>query len=308
MSARYWELLVPLSVPVVPPVAEGLTNFVWESGALGVVEEERPGEAPRLRAFFAEAADTGALVARVDEYLDALRALGFAVAGGVTLMPVADTDWAVAWREHFRPLPIGRRLLIAPPWETPQADGRIVIVLEPGRAFGTGQHGTTAGCLVLLERILAAAPVGRVMDIGTGSGVLAIAAARLGAGAVLAIDSDPDAVAVATANATLNGVGDRVRCVVADAGDPAARREPADLVVANLLAAAHLALAERYAGWVAPDGALVLGGILSAEADGVREAVCRHGFVPRDALTLDDWTSLELVPSTGSDAALHAGT
>ncbi|MGH7355586.1 MAG: 50S ribosomal protein L11 methyltransferase [Candidatus Rokuibacteriota bacterium] len=307
MSARYWEL----SVPTAPPVAEGLTNFVWESGALGVVEEERPGEAPRLRAFFADAADTGALVPRVDGYLDALRALGFTVPGSATLLPVADTDWAVAWREHFRPLPVGRRLLITPPWERPRGthdEGRTVIVLEPGRAFGTGQHATTVGCLVLLERILDASPVARVTDLGTGSGILAIAAARLGAGAVLAVDSDPDAVGVAAENAALNGVAERVRCVVADAADPAVGFEPAPLVVANLLTSAHLGLAPRYAGWVAPGGALVLGGILSAEAGRVRDAMCCHEFVARDALTLDGWISLELARPTGSDAALHAGT
>ncbi len=306
MSARYWELSVPLSVHDAPPVTEGLTNFVWESGALGVVEEERPGGPPRLRAFFADAADTGTLVARVDGYLDALRALGFAVPGGVSLQPVADADWAVAWREHFRPLPVGRTLLITPPWEAPRAGGRTVVVLEPGRAFGTGQHGTTAGCLVLLERILAAAPVTRVMDLGTGSGILAIAAARLGAGAALGVDSDPDAIAVATGNAALNGMVDRVRYVVADVSDPTTALDPAPLVVANLLTSAHLALAPRYAGWVAPGGALVLGGILSAETGRVRDAAARHGFVPRDAVTLDDWTSLWLARPTGSDAALHA--
>ena len=304
MSAHYWEL----SVPTAPPVAEGLTNFVWESGALGVVEEELPGEAPRLRAFFADAVDTGALVARVDGYLAALRALGFAVPGSATLLPVADTDWAVAWREHFRPLRVGRRLLIAPPWEAPRDTDRTVIVLEPGRAFGTGQHATTAGCLVLLERILDASPVARVSDLGTGSGILAIAAARLGAGAVLAVDSDPDAVGVAAENAALNGVAERVRCVVADAADPAVGFEPAPLVVANLLTSAHLALAPRYTGWVAPGGALVLGGILSAEAGRVGDAMCRHGFEARDALTLDGWITLELARPTGIDAALHAGT
>lgn len=306
MSARYWELSVPLSLQDAPPVAEGLTNFVWESGALGVVEEERPGEAPRLRAFFADAADTGALVARVDGYLDALRALGFAVAGGATLLPVADADWAVAWREHFRPLRVGRALLIAPPWDVPPAEGRTLIVLPPGRAFGTGQHGSTAGCLVLLERILAASPAARVTDLGTGSGILAIAAARLGAGAVLAADSDPDAVAAAAANAALNDVGERVRCVVADAGDPATALEPAALVLANLLAPAHLALAPRYPDWVGPGGALVLGGILDAEADRVRDALGHHGFTLRDTVSLDGWTSLELARPTGADATLHA--
>jgi ribosomal protein L11 methyltransferase len=305
MPARYWELSLPLAAPVDAPLAEGLTNFVWEVGAVGVVEEERAGETPRLRAFFAGTADPDLLAARVDGYLDALRALGFALRGAATLVPVADTDWAVAWREHFRPLRVGRTLLIAPPWEIPDDDGRTLIVLPPGRAFGTGQHASTAGCLVLLERSLAVAPGSRVIDLGTGSGILAIAAARLGAGAVLAVDSDPDAVAAATANAALNGVADRVRAVLADATDPAIALPPASLVVANLLTKAHLALAPRYLEWVEPGGALLLGGILPAEAAAVRGALSERGLACRDELVLDGWASLALVRSASTDASLH---
>ena len=176
-SSRYWEL----SVPVGPEVSEGLTNFAWELGALGVVEEEAAGKPPRLRAFFPKTEFAAALEERVRVYLDGLRALGFDAPGEPSVVALADEDWADAWRAHFRPVPVGRSLLVAPPWDRPPRTGRLVITIEPGRAFGTGQHGSTMGCLLRLEALLArgATPT-RAIDLGTGSGILAIAAARLG--------------------------------------------------------------------------------------------------------------------------------
>jgi ribosomal protein L11 methyltransferase len=203
---------------------------------------------------------------------------------------VEDADWAEAWRAHFAPLAVGRRLLVTPPWETPPADGRLVLTLEPGRAFGTGQHGSTAGCLEVLEAIVESTRPARALDIGTGSGILAIAAARLGVPEVLAVDSDPDAIAVATANVTRNGLDGRVRCVVADAADLA--EAPVPLVLANLLAAAHRTLAPRYARLVAPGGTIVLGGLLDAEADDVAAALAAHGLRRVAARSIEGWTSL----------------
>jgi len=287
MSSRYWEL----TVAVPPDASEGLTNFVWELGAVGVVEEETPADGARLRAFFPDAADSEAVARSVDDYLGALASLGFARAGHPAVTTVADTDWAEAWRAHFAPLPIGRRLLVAPPWETPpDADGRLVLTLEPGRAFGTGQHATTAGCLELLETIVERRRPARAIDLGTGSGILAIAAARLGVPEVLAIDSDPDAIAAATANVQRNGLDGRVTCEGADVA--ALDAEPAPLVLANLLAAAHRALAPCYARLVIAGGVLVAGGCLDGEADEVVAALNEHGF-RRDAVrSIEGWTTL----------------
>lgn len=288
--SQYWEL----TVTVPGEASEGLTNFVWELGALGVIEEETPGGAPRLRAFFPESGAAAAgLARRIDDYLEALRSLGFAVEEGATVAAISDPGWADAWRAHFRPLTVGRRLVIVPPWERPAANGRLVITIEPGRAFGTGHHGTTAGCLQALETIVARDRPARAIDLGTGSGILAIAAARLGVGAVLAVDDDPDAVANAVANAARNHVSDRVRCVLGDAAAVAA--EPAPLVLANLMKAAHLRLAGVYRRAVLPGGSLVLGGILDPEGEEVAIALGVHGFSRREAISLEGWTTLELL-------------
>jgi ribosomal protein L11 methyltransferase len=281
----YWELALALS----DDVEEGLTNFLWEQGALGVVAELEAPHGPRLRAFFSGSVERGRLEAELAAYLGGLEALGFAAPGPARLRPLADANWADAWRKHFRPLAVARRLLIAPPWEVPAAAGRVAVVIEPGRAFGTGHHASTAGCLEALE-VLAQPPPAVVIDLGTGSGILAIAAVRLGVGCALAVDEDPDALASAAANAGRNGVADRIQCLRTDAG--ALRTAPVPLVLANLLTAAHLRLAADYARYVADGGALVLGGILEPEGTTVTTVLGDHGFAPEATRVHEGWTTL----------------
>src|SRR6058998_2313303 len=218
----YWEL----TIGVPRELSEGLTNLAWELGALGVVEEERPGSGATLRAFFPETVAAATLEESVRRYLDGLRELGFAPVQDLRVAALADENWADAWRAHFTPRPVGRRLLIVPPWDERAANGRLVITIEPGRAFGTGHHGSTVGCLEALESVIDRDGPPGMIDLGTGSGILAIAAARLGVSAVLAVDDDPDAIASAVANAARNHVSDRVRCVLADAGRLEETRAP----------------------------------------------------------------------------------
>jgi ribosomal protein L11 methyltransferase len=261
------------------------------------VEEEPPGQRPTLRAFFPEAVGAAALDERVRAYLRSLEALGLAAPVVPAIAPLADADWARAWREHFRPLDVGRGLVVAPPWDVPARSARTVLIIEPGRAFGTGHHGSTAGCLGLLERVLERDRPGTAIDLGAGSGILAVAAARLGVGRILAIDEDPDAVAATAGNAERNGVAARIESRLGDAATLEAT--PAPLVLANLLTAAHLRLGARYRRLLAPGGTLVLGGILDAEADVVRLGLGPHGLAPADALSIDGWTAL------GFRAAVH---
>ena len=285
---RYWELT--LTVPA--GAAEGLTNFLWETGALGVVEEERPGEPPELRAFFPDTAAPALLTERVSAYADSLASLGFAAAGRPRVTVLEDGGWADAWREHFRPVAIGRRFVVAPPWERVDGADRLVLVIEPGRAFGTGHHGSTAGCLEALEHVAAVRVPARAIDLGTGSGILAAALARLGVGHVLAIDEDPDAIAASEANAARNGVTAHVESRVEDAARLNA--EPAPLVVANLITGVHRRLAERYARYVAPGGRLILGGILDTEADDLASALAAHGWRRDHVVAREGWTTLVL--------------
>lgn len=287
-SSGFLELAVGVSADL----SEGLTNLAWELGALGVVEEEQPGRGARLRAFFPGTFLAGTLEAKVRAYLEGLRELGFEPSTDVSVVPLADENWADAWRAHFTPRLVGRRLLILPPWETPAQNGRMVITIDPGRAFGTGHHGSTVGCLEALESVIERADPSGMIDLGTGSGILAIAAARLGVRAVLAVDDDPDAVAAAVANVARNHVADRVRCVLADVArlDEA----PASLVVANLLSAAHRRLGVQYSRVLRPGGTLLLGGILDGEGPDVAAVLSDHGLVLRGSRSVEGWTTLEL--------------
>jgi ribosomal protein L11 methyltransferase len=293
----WWQVVV--AAP--GEATEGVVNFLWEQGAVGVIEEESPAAAPAVRAFFPGTTDADDLAARVREYVSELRALGFRSPLETSVSALGDPGWATAWREHFRPRPVGRTLVVAPPWDAAASAGRHTIVIEPGRAFGTGQHATTTGCLERLEDVVAAGAPPRALDLGTGSGILAIAAARLGIPEVLAVDDDPDAVENARVNAERNGVAARVRCLLADASavDPGAT----PLVLANLLAPLHRRLAGRYADLVAPGGVLVLGGILDGEASALEAHVASHGFAPAARLSREGWTTLEL--RRAANAPLH---
>lgn len=286
----FWQLTVPSS----PDTSEGLTNFLWEQGALGVVEEEGPAAPPRLRAFFPDSASSAALVSSTTSYVAGLGALGFRTAAGdVEITPLLEEAWASAWQQSFPPRAVGQRLWVKPPWETADAPGRVSVVIEPGRAFGTGHHGSTEGCLELLDRVVGDPPPSQALDVGIGTGILAVAAIKLGVDRVLGLDVDPDAVAAARVNATRNGCDPRIE-VRMEGLESLRGVAPFPLVLANLLAHTHLALPTHYRRVVAPGGALILGGILEHEAFGVVSALEPVGFALRAQLVIEGWSSLHL--------------
>jgi ribosomal protein L11 methyltransferase len=230
-------------------------------------------------------------------------------AAGAALVEVATTelpdDWSQRWRRYHQPVlleapapPPGGvavpGLRVRPPWEAPSARGDVEeIVIDPGQAFGTGAHATTRLCLeLLLARSAAAPPRGPLLDVGTGSGVLAIAAARLGYAPVVALDADPESVAAATANAAVNGVA--VEVARWDL-----RREPlpcpagvhAPTVLANLLRPLLLDLARGWGSHPPPPGDLVVGGLLTEQVDEVVGAFAEHGLHERERRTSGEWAA-----------------
>lgn len=274
-----------------PPAAlrDPLSGLLAELGAEGVWED-----GAELAAYFPTPV-------RPDEVDQALAAwAGHIAACGVAVPPLVprwgtegEGDWVTAWRAHFKPLPVGRRLVVLPEWEPPEAArGRLAVRVRPGRGFGTGGHATTAACLERLEHFLDAAPdpaAVSVLDVGTGSGVLALAAARLGAGRVVALDNDPDAIANARDNRALNGLP-QVALLVATLN---AVRGPFDLVLANLLAHVIVDLLPDLARLLAPGGRLVLSGILNAQGDRVEAALAANGLKAVAHVSRGMWLTLE---------------
>jgi ribosomal protein L11 methyltransferase len=191
-----------------------------------------------------------------------------------TLTPVNSEDWSSSWKVHFKPLRVGKRLLIVPTWEdAAQLPDDLVIRIDPGMAFGTGGHETTRLCLELLESVMEGGPlleVPSLLDLGTGSGILAMAAALLGAGRILALDIDPDAIEVARENLVLNEMADLVECGTVPLESLAERF---DIILANILAEELVRLAPNLADRLNPGGSLILSGILAE-----KEQLVRSGF------------------------------
>ena len=182
---------------------------------------------------------------------------------------VVDPGWATMWQTRFEPLPIGRRFLIVPPWRLTEGEDRLRIVIRPGQAFGTGHHPSTLGTLNLLEEWCASHRVGRALDVGTGSGILAIAMHKLGAAQVVAIDIDATALENARENAVLNGINGEIRFSAAPLGSIRGRF---DLITANILSSVLIAMAPALKARLRPAGGLILAGILKREAAGVVSA------------------------------------
>ena len=202
---------------------------------------------------------------------------------------VAERDWAEAWKERLQVLRVGEHLVIRPSWLDYEAQAADVVVqLDPGMAFGTGLHPTTQLCLCALEAFVE--PGMEVLDLGTGSGILAVAAAKLGAKGVLALDSDQQAVKVARANVITNGVAERV-CVKRGSLPDASGRY--DLVVVNILARVIVEMVEEgLAERLRPDGVLITAGIIDDKTAGVLAAFERSGLQLIERRQRDDWVSL----------------
>ncbi|MGH7077977.1 MAG: 50S ribosomal protein L11 methyltransferase [Acetobacteraceae bacterium] len=226
----------------------------------------------------------------------ALAAAASGIAAPPRREPAVAEGWLARMRAAFPDQEIGRRFLIrSRQTEPPLPGGRIVLVLEAGMAFGSGEHASTRGCLLALERLAARRPR-RLLDLGTGSGVLALAAARLWHRSVLAIDSDPDAVRTARRNARMNGSGSLVRVEPGGGWHAPAisRASRYDLVMANILARPLMAMARALTSHLAPGGRAVLSGLTAGQVPMVLAAHRRSGLVLARRITLDGWTTLIL--------------
>lgn len=208
--------------------------------------------------------------------------------GEISLARVAEEDWANSWKAYFKPLKLGKRLVIKPSWEDYQAqEGEFVLEMDPGMAFGTGTHVTTAMCAAFLEKYLQSGM--KVYDVGTGTGILAMLSASLGAAEVLALDNDPVAVRVAGENIADNGLQHVVK--VKQNNLLSGIAEGADLIVANIIADILIKMLPQVKTRLKSRGVFLTSGIIEERRDDVVQAAQTAGFDLIEEQTKDEWVA-----------------
>ena len=263
----------------------GAAAVTFEDGAYQPLFEPDPGETrlwnnTRIIGLFDANVDMPAIIEQMKQ------SLGEQAPQQVQVNPLEDKDWVRAWMDTFKPMRFGQNLWICPSWHTPDEPNAVNVMLDPGLAFGTGTHPTTALCMEWLD---ANPPADlNVIDFGCGSGILAIAAALLGAKYVEAVDHDPQAVSATNDNAEKNKVSDKINALLPRQFEDT----PADLILANILANPLLELAPRFAYLLKPGGQIVLSGILAEQAGQILQCY-EEWFELQPPAQQDDWVRID---------------
>jgi len=286
-SPQSWQML---ALRPGAALEEMLTAYLFARGAVGTQQSE-----DRLLVYFPEPCEIEAIANGLQIFLEQLRAGGMHLPGlTITHETIAAQDWHSAWKKYFKPFLVSARVLIRPSWETATlAPGQIEIVIDPKQAFGTGHHATTRGMLRLLEKYLR--PGMRVIDAGTGTGILAIAAAKLQPGVrVVAFDNDPLAVEAAQENIQLNRVPD---CIKLYTGLFASlQMPPVDLILANLQHHTLLELLPDFAPLLKREGVILFSGLLEHEGESIKTASQRAGLECLEIQQEEEWLTVAVTP------------
>jgi ribosomal protein L11 methyltransferase len=286
---RWLEVIVPAGVEAVEAVSEILTRIGHQGIAveLPLSPDARGGTDHLVKAYVLDDGDVVAKVSDVRDALGHLQAFGLGPIGELSAREIKEEDWLESWKAQFTPLRIGC-FFVRPTWSDATADpGGTLLVLDPGMAFGTGLHPTTQQALEALSTL--AVEGKSLLDVGTGSGILAIAAARRGASPVVGVDTDPLAVEAARENAERNGVAIPV-------GDGSAADVPGrfDFVIANIVSPVLQQIAPDLVARLAPRGTLVVAGIAAPAEPLTRDAFVRAGLIVLDRDQRDDWVALAM--------------
>jgi ribosomal protein L11 methyltransferase len=287
MSTNTYEGWVALTITIVgatedDPRIDVLSSMLFELGAEGIETKEPPGELVLIASYPPEASpDEEAALALLEALeIDEAR---------IELSQYAAIDWSTHWRQHFHPIAYQsgpRRLDVVPTWLEPPPDAGKILRIDPSSAFGTGLHPTTAMCI---ERVLELSPVESILDVGTGTGIIALAAVAFGTKRAVGTDIDPEALRVAAENAERNGY-----TLELSGTEPLALNEKFTVVAANILARPLIELAEEISGAVARGGELILSGITVSQADDVVRAYEACGLEKVGITTREEWARVDL--------------
>lgn len=262
-----------------------LEQQAWEIAHVDLIEQElldKPRDIVKVHMYLAPDENPAEILPLFRERLDN---------SGIEYMletsGVEQEDWQNAWKKYYHAMDIGNRLAIVPGWEQYETD-RTVITMDPGMAFGTGTHETTSLCLETLDSLVKGGE--RVLDIGTGSGILAIAALKLGAAVAEGVDIDPMCVRTAGENARRNGVQDRFTVLVGDLSDKASGQY--NIITANIVAAAILSLAPHVPALMAPGARFIASGIIDTRKDEVLTGLRAAGLEPVEVKEKRGWVCI----------------
>ena len=280
--------------------SEIVSNFLLELGANGVLIDDESSKTFTnddsssiiLITHFPTDDLVGSRIAKINEFLKELQVVGLEIKPAqIEIKSIKDEKWAESWKSAFPPKQIGNRFIVSPRWNqiTPYSE-QIVIWLDPGMAFGTGYHPTTQLALCLLEEVISGGEY--VLDIGTGSGILAIAAAKLGANKVIATDIDKTVVPIARENVRINGVEEKIEVVEGNGFESLSGRY--DVIVVNILTKVILPIIPDCPHYLKPNGSLIFSGILEEEMPKIRSAARFNGFHIIKRLTQENWVSVLL--------------
>ncbi len=266
-----------------------LENVVWNIAHVDLIEQElleRDRTHSLIHVYIKQEKDALECVEFIKARLDAE-----GIEYETSIVGVNEEDWANNWKQYYHTQRIGKRIVVTPSWEeyTPSGDD-VQMRLDPGMAFGTGTHDTTRLCLELLEEVVT--PETRILDVGTGSGILSVGGVLLGAPSALGVDIDPVAVKVANENAEINEVSDKTEFVCGDLTDKVYGKF--EIVTANIVADVIIRLLSTVKNYLLKGGVLIVSGIIDTRADEVENACHEAGFVAEKRLEHGGWVAIKL--------------
>ncbi len=301
MTAKESEKWLKIEITAPLELIDALSNFLEETGAQGVFSESllQPGAADLpeaedvevIQAFFPADIRSEKRIYAVRKYLKSLEEI-FPEIAAPTLATeiISDPDWGEQWKKYFKPIRVCKNIVVKPTWERYSPASRdIVVEIDPGMAFGTGQHASTRMCMEAIEDIILkdrSVKEWKVLDVGCGTGILGITAAKMGAGDVICVDNDPKATEIAAQNAVINAVDDRLRILNEDAAQIS---QPRNLIIANLTAKLLLKLHDQLVRLLLPGGYLIISGIIEPDVPAIEEHFIGALLEKQNMLTEKEW-------------------
>jgi len=301
MAKKEPEKWLKMEISAPAELMDALGNFLTETGAQGVFQEtlepQTAGDFPEsvdeetLQAYFPQDARGEKRIIAVQKYMESLQEIFPGIRKpSLKTEVISDPDWGEQWKKYFKPIRVSNNIIVKPTWERYSPSSRdIVIEIDPGMAFGTGQHASTRMCMEAIEDIIMkdrSIKSWKVLDVGCGTGILGITAAKLGAQDVICVDIDKKAVEIARENAAINQVDDRLRFFNRDVTTIS---EPRNLIIANLTAKLLLTLSPHLTNLLLTDGYLIISGIIEQDTKSIEENFSVASFIQNKVITEKEW-------------------